>query len=131
CKPGNRCQGAMDTSLPTSRLEQPAAERWQPTAAYYAVFLAFGLLLATLGPALPYLAERLGQPVESLAVLFTARSAGTLAGALLGGYLFNRLPGHRLSALMLLLMAGAFMLFPYAPLLALLEVVLLVAGLSG
>lgn len=121
----------MDTTLPTSRPEQPpAAGRWQPTAAYYAIFLALGLLLATLGPALPYLAERLGRPVEALAVLFTARSVGTLGGALLGGYLFNRLPGHRLAAVMLLLIAGAFAFFPHAPLLALLGAVLLVAGLS-
>lgn len=121
----------MDTILRTSRPERPPnVGRWQPTAAYYASFLAIGLLLASLGPALPYLAERLGRPVESLAVLFTTRSVGTLGGALLGGYLFNRQPGHRLAALMLLLMAGAFALFPHAPLLALVGAALFVAGLS-
>jgi FHS family Na+ dependent glucose MFS transporter 1 len=121
----------MDTSLPASRPEPPlAAGRRQPTAAYFASFLAIGLLFASLGPALPYLAGRLGRPVESLAVLFTARSAGTLTGALLGGYLFSRQPGHRLAALMLLMLAGAFVLLPHAPLLAVLAAVLAVAGLA-
>ncbi|MDT8305038.1 MAG: MFS transporter [Anaerolineae bacterium] len=104
------------------------AGRWQPTAAYLAVFASLGLVLASLGPALPFLAGRLGHSVDELAFLFSARAVGSVGGALLGGYLYDRHPGHPLLAVMLLILAAAIFLFPQAWLLPLLALALFVAG---
>jgi fucose permease len=44
-----------------------------------AVFLAAGTMLASLGPSLPFLAERAGQDLATLGWMFTALSAGVVA----------------------------------------------------
>lgn len=121
----------MDTAPNVSRYKgQERAHRWQPTAVYFAVFASLGLILASLGPALPYLAGRLGRNVDDLAFLFSARAMGSVGGALLGGYLYDRRPGHPLVALMLVILGVAIFLFPQAWLLPLLALALFVAGTS-
>jgi MFS transporter, FHS family, Na+ dependent glucose transporter 1 len=119
----------MDTAPNVSRpSRQSTAGGWQPTAAYFATFASLGLILASLGPALPYLAARLDRDVDQLALLFSARAVGALGGAVLGGYLYDRRPGHPLVAAMLLMLAVAIFLFPQAWLLPLFAAALLVAG---
>ncbi|GAB4422182.1 MAG: MFS transporter [Anaerolineales bacterium] len=66
------------------------------TAAYFAAFFILGATIASLGPTLPYLAENTGASLVSLGLLFTLRSGGYLLGSLLGGRLYDHLPGHRL-----------------------------------
>lgn len=100
------------------------------TAAYFVAFAVHGMIVTALGPSLPHLATHVGREVDELSILFAARSAGTFAGALLGGYLYDHYPGHRLSALVLLVLAGLLLVFPQAPLLALLAAVLLFVGLG-
>ena len=66
------------------------------TSAYFAAFFILGATIASLGPTLPYLAENTGAALASLGLLFTLRSGGYLLGSLLGGRLYDHLPGHRL-----------------------------------
>lgn len=66
------------------------------TAVYFAAFFILGATIASLGPTLPYLAENTGATLASLGLLFTLRSGGYLLGSLLGGRLYDHLPGHRL-----------------------------------
>jgi MFS transporter, FHS family, Na+ dependent glucose transporter 1 len=108
--------------------QQGTAHGWQPTAAYFAIFASIGLSLASLGPALPYLAERLGRNVDALSLLFSARALGTVGGALVGGTLYDRRPGHPVVAAVLVILAAAIFVFPQAWLLPLLLLALFVVG---
>jgi MFS transporter, FHS family, Na+ dependent glucose transporter 1 len=105
-------------------LSSPAAR----TVAYYLALGMLGLSMATLGPALPVLAGNTQSSLSQISFLFTARSLGKLAGAFQGGRLYDRLPGHRLMASMLVVMAAMAFLIPVIPELWWLIAVLLVLG---
>ena len=72
---------------------------------YYAAFIALGLFGASMGPTLPYLAQHTGTRLSEISFLFTARAMGYLLGSLISGRLYDRLPGHRVIAGVLLLIA--------------------------
>jgi MFS transporter, FHS family, Na+ dependent glucose transporter 1 len=75
------------------------------TALYYLSFIMLGLAGASLGPTLPYLASNSHSTLKGISVLLAARSIGYLMGALLGAGWFDRVPGHRLIAFLLIGMA--------------------------
>ncbi|NJN55208.1 MAG: MFS transporter [Anaerolineae bacterium] len=99
------------------------------TAGYYAAFIALGLAVSALGPTLPGLAAQTGVQISAISILFTARAFGFLVGALLAGRLYDRLPGHRLMALALLMMGVMMASVPFLPALWLLTVIMFVLGL--
>jgi FHS family Na+ dependent glucose MFS transporter 1 len=100
------------------------------TTAYYAAFTALGLAAASLGPTLPGLAEHTHSHLNEISFLFTARSSGYLLGSLSGGRWYDRLPGHRVQAFAMLVMAGMLGLIPGLPILWLLALALLVLGFA-
>jgi FHS family Na+ dependent glucose MFS transporter 1 len=104
-------------------------EKIRVTAGYYAAFIALGLAVSALGPTLPGLADQTGVQISAISILFTARSFGFLVGALLAGRLYDRLPGHRLMALALLMMALTMAATPFVPVLWLLTFIMLLMGL--
>ncbi|MBS14044.1 MAG: hypothetical protein CME19_20910 [Gemmatimonadetes bacterium] len=89
--------------------------RLATTLSYYGAFIGLGLVLASLGPTLPGLAELTGAPLNALSSIFVARSAGYLTGVLLGGRFFDRYAGNALMAGMLSLMAICMALVPLSP----------------
>lgn len=100
------------------------------TVGYYLSFIALGLIEATLGPTLPALAKHTGTDLKEISFLFTARSLGYLFGSLVGGRLFDRLPGHWVMAGFIVLAAGMMALVPLMPLLWLLTAVLFISGVA-
>jgi FHS family Na+ dependent glucose MFS transporter 1 len=82
------------------------------TAGYFYSFLCLGLISASLGPALPYLAENTGSSLRLISLLFLGQRLGYMLGSLGGGYLYDRLRGNRLMALMLLLLSGLLVFIP-------------------
>ena len=115
--------------MQTGALEnQPG--RLAKTAGYYVAFIILGLSTAALGPTLPGLAEQTRSTLSQVSFLFAARSLGYLVGSLLGGRLYDRLPGQRVMTVMLLIMAGALALVPGIPVLWLLAGVLLCLGIG-
>lgn len=94
------------------------------------VFLAVGIVLSGIGPALPALAARSGQDVAALGALFTALSAGVVLTQLIVGRASDRwgLPAV-LAAGMAVMALGALLLALGASLLALLLAALL-AGIG-
>ena len=100
------------------------------TVGYYASFVALGLASAALGPTLPGLAEHTRSRAADISVLFVARSSGYLAGSLLGGRLYDRIKGHPVMAVALLLMAGTLGVAPLLSHLWLLFATILVLGIA-
>jgi FHS family Na+ dependent glucose MFS transporter 1 len=118
----------------TSSTHQPSATdatlRRQQTVAYYAAFVLLGMVMASLGPTLPRLAAHTGTEIEEISFLFMGRSLGTVAGALLGGRLYDRRPGHPIIVAVLALMGLMLLLTPLIPLLWLLTLVLFLLGMG-
>jgi len=72
------------------------------TSVTFAAFFILGATIASLGPTLPFLAANTGANLASLGLLFTLRSGGYLTGSLLGGRLYDHLPGNRLLSVAIL-----------------------------
>ena len=115
----------MQTSSPENQ-----SGRLAKTAGYYVAFIVLGLSTAALGPTLPGLAEQTRSTLSQVSYLFTARALGYLLGSLLGGRVYDRLPGQRVMAVMLLVMAAGLALVPGISMLWLLAGILLILGLG-
>jgi len=100
------------------------------TVGYFAAFIILGLTTASLGPSLPSLAENTNALFNQISYLFTARSGGYLIGSWLGGRAYDRRPGHRILAVMLMTIAIALALVPNISQLWLLMLILLIIGLA-
>jgi FHS family Na+ dependent glucose MFS transporter 1 len=111
----------------------PATEpsHWPRTVAYGAVFAIVGLETAALGPTLPGLAAQIGVDLDQASLFFTTHALGYLVGSLVGGRLYDRVPGHPVMAAMLYSLAVILGLVPLVPSLPLLAVAWLIAGLAG
>lgn len=87
-------------------------DRIWKTAAYYAAFVVLGMLVAVIGPTLGRLAEQTHTSLSMFSSIFIARSLGYLIGSLLGGHLYDRLPGHWVITVDLAVMAVMIALIP-------------------
>jgi MFS transporter, FHS family, Na+ dependent glucose transporter 1 len=74
--------------------------------------LALGFGTAVVGPTLAGLSSQTGASLAALGSVFTATSVGYLLGSLQSGRWFDRLPGHRVLAIALLLVAVSFSVVP-------------------
>lgn len=97
---------------------------------YFAVFLMLGAVISSLGPTLPDLAANTGVGLAQIGILFTARSFGYLVGSFLGGSFYDKWIGHYLMGLLLLLASGAMAMIPEIDWLAILAVVIFIAGFT-
>jgi sugar phosphate permease len=100
------------TTTSTAWNADEGSSRAARTVAYFASFAALGLTLGAFGPTLPSLAERMGVTIGEIGSLFVARSLGFLLVSARGGRLYDRAPGHRVLAAMLLVMALSMALVP-------------------
>ncbi len=97
---------------------------------YFALFVAIGLMGGLLGPALPHFAAMTESSMSQIAVLFTARALGNMAGALITGVLIDHASGHRVLFGMALVGVLGLLLTPFSPSLALLTAMLGVLGFA-
>lgn len=100
------------------------------TLRYFALFVAIGLMGGLLGPALPHLAAMTSASMSQIAVLFTARALGNMAGALTTGMLIDRFSGHRVLLGMAMLGVLGLLITPFSPTLALLTGIMGVLGFA-
>lgn len=123
----------MDSTTTTASAKPALSESTQrilQTSGYYTAFIALGLSSASLGPTLPGLADHTRSRLNEISFLFMARSLGYLIGSLLGGRLYDRVPGHPVMTVVLVVMAAMLALTPVLPLLWLLTAALLILGLG-
>jgi len=118
-------------SIPAALGLRADAGQISKTAGYYVAFIALGLAGAALGPTLLGLAEHTHSRRDEISFLFVAHSLGYLAGSLIGGRLYDRVPGHPVMAIALVLIAVALVLAPAMPLLWLLVAVFSLMGLAA
>src|SRR6476620_7714383 len=100
------------------------------TVSYFIAFAALGLAMASLGPTLPGLAERVASSIGDISFLFTIRSFGFLLGARRIIKQKDRLSGHGVMAAMILVMAAAMALMPAVRTLGVLLAVMLLLGIA-
>lgn len=79
---------------------------------YFVSFFSFGLLISTLGIALPYLADHASVSLGDAALLFTMNSIGFLFGSLISGALYDVMKGKYLLALAWIIASIASFLLP-------------------
>jgi FHS family Na+ dependent glucose MFS transporter 1 len=100
------------------------------TAAYFAAFLAQGLMAASLGPTLPSLAAHAAVNLSLVSILFPAKSVGVMLGSFFGGRSYDWLPPHKLMASVLFAMALILAFIPTAAIVWVLAAALLLLGIT-
>ena len=82
-------------NLLTDSISPEHADRTYKTIGYFIAFIAVGLMAAALGPTLLDLSKQTRTEWDEIAILFTVHALGYFIGSLLGGRLYDRMPGHR------------------------------------
>lgn len=118
------------TAIAPPPISTAESRRIAKTIGYYGAFITLGLTSAMLGPTLPGLAENTRTTLSQVSILFTARSLGYMLGPLAGGKLYDRMRGHPLMAVAILLMAALTALVPLAASVWLLALLLLLLGMA-
>jgi fucose permease len=124
------CMSRELREKPASFTPPESAGGTSKTIAYYAAFVALGLIGVSLGPTLPGLAQHTKTRLSEISFLFTARSLGYLLGSFQGGRLYDRVAGHPLMAAVLTIMALVMVLVPLMSVLWLLAALLLILGMA-
>ena len=106
-------------------------QKYITTAAYYLAFILLGLIMAAQGPTLLKLAEHTSSALNQISLLFFFGSLGYLLGSYFGGRIYDRVPGHRFMAGVLVFLGILIALVPMATSLWVLLVVVLIQGLAN
>ena len=101
------------------------------TLVYFANVFGFGGVMVSFGPVLPMLAAQVQTDLATIGLLFTFRALGFFLGSLVGGRIYDRVPGHRLMAAAGLTLAVTFSVVPLVGELWQLLGVMLVLGSSA
>jgi FHS family Na+ dependent glucose MFS transporter 1 len=98
------------------------------TFGYYFLFICLGLDSAILGPTLPALASQTASRLGQMGLVFLVGAIGYTLGTIIGGRVFDRLPGHPVLGIAQL---GAAVLIFFIPLAASLWVLLAILVCKG
>ena len=90
------------------------AQKHVTTIAYYMAFILLGLTIAAEGPTLLKLAEHTSSALDQISSIFLFGSLGYLLGSYIGGRLYDRVPGHRFMAGILICLGITIALVPLA-----------------
>jgi len=100
------------------------------TIAYYLSFIIMGATTAASGPSLPALAEHTSSGLDRISLIFVFGPLGYLIGSYFGGRAFDRIPGHKLMAGIMLTLGVASALIPIANTLPALLLFMFLSGLG-
>lgn len=105
-------------------------QKYITTAAYYLGFILLGLAVAAEGPTLLKLAEHTSTALNQISSLFLFSSLGYLLGSYFGGRMYDRVPGHRFMAGVLVFLGILIAFIPLATSLWTLLAIALILGLA-
>jgi len=105
-------------------------QKYVITAAYYLAFILLGLTVAAEGPTLLKLAEHTSSALDQISSIFLFGSLGYLLGSFIGGRIYDRLPGHRFMAGVLVFLGIIIVLVPLASSRWALFVIVLILGFA-
>lgn len=105
-------------------------QKYITTAAYYFAFILLGLTIAAEGPTLLKLAEHTSSALDQISSLFLFSSLGYLIGSLIGGRIYDRVPGHRFMSGVLVFLGIMIALVPLATSRAALFTIVLILGFA-
>src|SRR5687768_11650968 len=100
------------------------------TTAYYLAFILLGLTIAAEGPTLLKLAEHTSSALDQISSIFLFGSLGYLVGSYIGGRIYDRIPGHRFMAGVLIFLGITIALVPLATSRWMLFTIILILGLA-
>ena len=100
------------------------------TSGYYFLFMCLGLDSAILGPTLPALASQTASRLGQMGLVFLVGAIGFTLGTLIGGRVFDRLPGHPVLGIAQLCAAVLIFFIPLASSLWILLAVLVCKGFA-
>jgi MFS transporter, FHS family, Na+ dependent glucose transporter 1 len=100
------------------------------TAAYYLAFILLGLTIAAEGPTLLKLAEHTSSTLDQISLIFFFGSLGYLLGSYFGGRIYDRVPGHRFMAAVLVFLGMIIAFVPVATSLWVLLLIVLILGIA-
>lgn len=100
------------------------------TAAYYLAFILLGLTIAAEGPTLLKLAEHTSSKLDQISSIFFFGSFGYLLGSFLGGRIYDRIPGHRFMAAVLVFLGIMIAFVPLATSRVALFTIVMILGLA-
>ncbi len=103
-------------------------QKYINTAAYYVAFILLGLTVAAEGPTLLKLAEHTSSTLDQISSIFLFSSFGYLLGSFIGGRIYDRIPGHRFMAGVLVFLGVIIALVPLAQSRSVLFTVVLILG---
>lgn len=106
------------------------SKSWPQTLVYFAGLASFGILVASWGPMLPYIAAQTGTNLGDMGLVITARAIGVFTFSMFGARVYDRLPGHPLMGGALLVIAVVFAMVPFVNELWLLLVMIFIMGLG-
>lgn len=104
-------------------------QKYVNTTAYYLAFVLLGLTVAAEGPTLLKLAEHTSSALDQISSLFLFSSLGYLVGSYIGGRIYDRVPGHRFMASVLIFLGVMVAVVPLATARWTLFAIVLVLGL--
>ncbi len=104
----------MENTITSEKFSQPDAERNRliQTICCYAAFIAIGLAAGLLGPTLVGLAKQTDSSFAEIGFVFTVHSLGYVVGSTFFGKFYDRVAGHRILALMIMMLSAALLLIP-------------------
>jgi FHS family Na+ dependent glucose MFS transporter 1 len=101
------------------------------TAVYYLSFICLGMATAVLGPTLQGLAKNTDSTLAQISSLFLLSSFGYLLGSFAAGRVYDRVKGHPILCLALLILASMMVLVPLVKALLFLQVLFFIIGSAG
>jgi FHS family Na+ dependent glucose MFS transporter 1 len=114
-----------------STMQKTSSLPYIATAAYYLSFIVLGLTTAASGPSLLKLSEHTSSGLDRISLIFVFGSFGYLVGSFLGGRAYDRVPGHKLMALTMLIVGIAATLIPISRSLEVLLFAFFISGLAS
>jgi FHS family Na+ dependent glucose MFS transporter 1 len=106
-------------------------EGFRRSFGYFLLFICLGMDMGVIGPTLPALAGQTGSTLGAIGMVFFLSAGGGTLGTLLGGWVFDKIPGRYVLAAAQIISAALLLSIPHVPWFVLLMGFFVVKGITG